>query len=157
MCDYSLMSVPNRLAEEGENLVSHRFNTGAMGLACPADLQLKAASEPPRPMTFWSALKVLFAPPEAESVTAVCIPPGARLLLMDIPERLQDEIGVGRVEEVAFTQISAETNSYRDAVRFRSGCALLLQRLHEGQRVRVLSLALSESPGTPVRSVREKP
>jgi len=31
MCDYSLMSIPNRLAVEGENLIAHRFTTGTMG------------------------------------------------------------------------------------------------------------------------------
>ncbi len=28
MCDYSLMSIPNRLASEGEELVVHWFETG---------------------------------------------------------------------------------------------------------------------------------
>jgi hypothetical protein len=35
MCDYSLAGVPNRLAVEGEELVVHRFPTGALGLASP--------------------------------------------------------------------------------------------------------------------------
>ena len=35
MCDYSLMAVPNRLAQEGEDLVTHRFPTGSLGLASP--------------------------------------------------------------------------------------------------------------------------
>ena len=39
MCDYSLMAVPNRLAQEGEELVAHRFPTGSMGLASPADVK----------------------------------------------------------------------------------------------------------------------
>jgi hypothetical protein len=43
-----------------------------------------------------------------------------------------------------FTQISAEFNSYRDAVRFHSGCQVRLQDLPEGMNVQVLSLA-----GTP--------
>jgi len=33
MCDYSLMGVPNRLAQQGEYLVTHRFRTGSLGLA----------------------------------------------------------------------------------------------------------------------------
>jgi hypothetical protein len=32
MCDYSLHGIPNRLAEEGEVLVVHRFFTGSKGL-----------------------------------------------------------------------------------------------------------------------------
>jgi len=35
MCDYSLACFPNRLAVEGEQLVVHRFQTGALGLASP--------------------------------------------------------------------------------------------------------------------------
>ena len=37
MCDYSLMSIPNRLASVGEELVVHRFETGAIGLASYCD------------------------------------------------------------------------------------------------------------------------
>ena len=37
MCDYSLMAVPNRLAEDGEDLVVYRFPTGSLGLASPSD------------------------------------------------------------------------------------------------------------------------
>ena len=40
MCDYSLAGLPNRLAVEGEQLVVHRFQTGAMGLA-PSGLELR--------------------------------------------------------------------------------------------------------------------
>jgi hypothetical protein len=43
-----------------------------------------------------------------------------------------------------FTQISAEFNSYHDAVRFHSGCQVRLQDLPEGMHVQVLSLG-----GTP--------
>jgi hypothetical protein len=78
--------------------------------------------------------------PESCNVPAVCVPPGATLLLMDIPLDLQERFGIGRVEEVTFTQISANANAYRDSVRFRNGKDLLLQSLREGQRVRVLSL-----------------
>ena len=144
MCDYSLMAVPNRLAREGEELVAHRFPTGSLGLASPADL--KCASEPlPRARrTFWNAVKEFFNPPRTCPVPAVCIPPGARMELMDIPARLQHELGVGPVEQVTFTQISAAVNSYRDAVRFGNGREVRLQELREGQRVRVLDLSFAE-------------
>ncbi len=32
MCDYSLQGIRNRLAEQGEILVVHRFQTGSKGL-----------------------------------------------------------------------------------------------------------------------------
>lgn len=144
MCDYSLMAVPNRLAREGEELVAHRFPTGSLGLASPDDLKRAADPTPPARRSFWCVVKEFFNPPKAEPVPAVCIPPGARLELQDIPARLQNEIGVGPVESVTFTQISAVVNSYRDAVRFNNGREVRLQELREGQRVRVLDLSMAE-------------
>lgn len=144
MCDYSLMAVPNRLAQEGEDLVAHRFPTGSLGLASPGDL--KRIADPPAPVrrSLWCVMKEFFNPPKSEPVPAVCIPPGARLQLQDIPVRLQHELGVAAVEEVTFTQLSAAANSYRDAVRFRNGREVRLQELREGQRVKVLDLSLAE-------------
>jgi hypothetical protein len=144
MCDYSLMAVPNRLAQEGEDLVAHRFPTGSLGLASPADLKRANEPAPAVRRSFWCAVKEFFNPPHAEAVCAVCIPPGARLQLQDIPQRLQQEFCVGPVEDVTFTQISAAVNSYRDAVRFTNGREVRLQELREGQRVRVLDLSSAE-------------
>ena len=144
MCDYSLMAVPNRLAREGEELVAHRFPTGSLGLASPADL--KHATEPQMPCrkSFWRRVAEFFDPPRTEPVPAVCIPPGARLQLQDISARMQQELSVGPAEEVTFTQISAAVNSYRDAVRFRNGREARLQELREGQRVKVLDLSVAD-------------
>jgi len=153
MCDYSLMSIPNRLAEEREDLVAHRFPTGSMGLASPADL--RRIAEPREPATgFWSAVKNFFSPPHTEPVPAVCIPPGARLMLSDIPARVQSEMAVGTEEEVTFTQITAAINSYRDSVRFANGRVLRLQELREGQRVKVLDLSCAEPGFEPVTEER---
>jgi hypothetical protein len=90
-------------------------------------------------------VKRLFGNLEPEKV-AVCIPPGARLLLSDIPEDVQNSVAVGASEEVTFTQLTATANTYRDAVRFSNGREILLQRLNKGQRVRVLQLSLVEEP-----------
>jgi hypothetical protein len=144
MCDYSLMAVPNRLAQEGEDLVAHRFPTGSLGLASPADITRATNPAPAAQKTFWVKLKEFFQPPEEAPVCAVCIPPGAQLLLKDIPTRLQNELNVCPVEEVTFTQISAAARSYRDAVRFSNGRIVRLQELREGQRVRVLDLSMAE-------------
>jgi hypothetical protein len=120
MCDYSLAHFPNRLAVEGEQLVVHRFATRSLGLA------------PARP-----CLKQFFFP---ASVPAVCVPPGARLLVQDIPEHLQQRLSVLATEEVIFVEQSLEAFTYRDAVRFANGQEILLQGLQCGQRVEVLSL-----------------
>ena len=47
-------------------------------------------------------------------VPAVCVPPGARLRLRDIPEDLQRRLDVGAVEEVMFIEQSLEAFTYRD-------------------------------------------
>jgi hypothetical protein len=149
MCDYSLMSVPNRLARDGEELVTHRFQTGTIGLASASDLHRNADPTPPASRTFWSALGETFSPREVCRAPAVCIPPGARLLLQDIPENLQRELNIGACETVTFTQITADAHRYRDSVRFGNGREILLQRLSEGLRVRVLALgseAVSDTP-----------
>jgi len=143
MCDYSLMAVPNRLAREGEELVAYRFPTGSLGLASPADVK-QAICTPKANKSVWTNLKEFFNPPKPAPVPAVCIPPGARLRLRGIPLRLQNELAVGPVEDVTFTQISAAVNSYRDAVRFSNGRQLRLQELREGLAVKVLDLSMAE-------------
>ena len=141
MCDYSLMALSNRLAQEGEELVVHRFCTGSRGLASPADLNRVASR---KIATLWALLKEFFGPPPAETVCAVCVPPGARLELRGISERLQRGLGVSPVERVTFTQISANPNSYRAAVRFANGREARLQEIPEGVRVKVLNLSMAE-------------
>ena len=153
MCDYSLMSFPNRLATEGEELVVHRFRSGAKGLAAVSDLRRASLALTVRRKSLRLLLsefcsrvgEIVAAPDESKSVPAVCIPPGARLLLRDIPERLQDQVGIRQVEEVTFTQITSSEFSYRDAVRFRNGIETILQQLQEGQRVRVLNLSSADT------------
>ena len=145
MCDYSLLAIPNRLAAEGEPLVLHRFQTGAMGLAPAAEIAALATERHAASgRGWWSALKNCFTPSPANVVCAVCVPPGAQLLLRDIPERLQRECKVSATEEVTFTQITAMEYHYRDAVRFANGREVLLQRLAQGQRADVLCLSLEE-------------
>jgi len=144
MCDYSLMAVPNRLAQEGEELVTHRFPTGSLGLASAADARRLSSAATLRKKSFWQNVREFFDPPRAEQVCAVCIAPGARLMLYDIPTRLQLELGVGTSAAVTFTQITASANAYRDAIRFPNGREVRLQELREGQRVRVIDLSAAE-------------
>ena len=153
MCDYSLHVYPNRLANDGEELVVHRFGGASLGLASPCDLRpvvnagsCDAAAKKP---WSWAAIKEWLRANRPQwqpdqRTPAVCVPPGARLVLKDIPRSLQRELGVEEVEEVKFVEISAEVNTYRDAVRFKNGRQLLLQALREGQRVTVLSLSPAE-------------
>ena len=153
MCDYSLMALPNRLAVCGEELVVHRFEMGSMGLASVVDVQCAQQPEERPTRTFTEKLKRWFFPPVPPQCPAVCIPPGARLLVRDISDKLQKTLGLGSgVQEVVFTQIG--TAGFRDAVRFRNGAELLLQRLTEGQRVRVLTLSLEDALPEPASDLQ---
>jgi len=141
MCDYSLHGIPNRLAEQDEVLVVHRFYTGSKGLTSPEYLK---PAEPPKKgllsmLTQWLAFP---SPPQA---CAVCIPDGARLMLHGISPRLQEAHGVGSAEPVIFRQLSAEAHTYRDAVEFNNGVRVRLQELEEGQRVEVLTLSSQDA------------
>lgn len=145
MCDYSLHHYRNRLALGGETLVVYRFPSSTLGLASPADLQAIAEEKANRRHSrFWLAIADFFSVPIGEKVTAVCVPPGAQLQLRDIPERLRRKLNVREEEEVVFTQVSAEANKHRDAVRFRCGREVLLQELEHGQRVFVISASLPD-------------
>jgi hypothetical protein len=151
MCDYSLHAVPNRLAVEGEQLVTHRFPTSSIGLASPVDLDNACRSVEETVGTkrsWWATLKSWLNPPPLrnEKIPAVCIPPGAHLRMQGIPQDLQKELGVGAEEDVVFVELSASAYRYRDGVRFKNGREILLQYLDEGLRMDVLSLASAETP-----------
>jgi hypothetical protein len=130
MCDYSLTAFRSRLAVEGEELMVYRFPTGCQGLVSPRDPDVSE-----REFAGWP---IRFEP--SEFPCAVCIPHGARLVLRDIPARLQRQLGVGSEEIVLFIQMSGR---YHDGVRFSNGQELSLQRLVERQRADVLSLSLA--------------
>lgn len=156
MCDYSLQGLPNRLAVEGEELVSYRFPTGSIGMASSADLAARTspALEGKKRTSFWVALKQWLTPAiESCKIPAVCIPPGTRLRMSGIPHGLKREFGLNSIEEVTFIQLSAEAFHYRDAIMFRNGRRLLLQSLREGVMLQVLPDAVtaqsevSERPG----------
>jgi len=143
MCDYSLHLFPNRLGVDGEELIVHRFGGASLGLASPSDLPPAPTATSCTARSRWARIKSWFQRPlwEAEKrVPAVCIPPGSKLIVRDIPKTLQRELAVEETEHVTFTQISAEVNTYRDAICFHNGRQLLLQRLREGQRVAVVSV-----------------
>ncbi|HLI82486.1 MAG TPA: hypothetical protein VKV17_01140 [Bryobacteraceae bacterium] len=129
MCDYSLAGVPTRLAAAGDQLMVYRFPSGSLGMV--------SAKRRFREILFPSL------------ACAVCIPPGARLRLEDIPAALQQQLGVSATEEVAFTQRTWEAYIHRDSVRFRNGTEVSLQQLRRGQRVTVLSLAPDEPADAP--------
>lgn len=144
MCDYSLMSLSNRLAVCGEELVVHRFEHGTLGMASAAEIDnLPKIENQPAKAGFLARLIQFLYPPVPQQCTAVCVPPGAHLLLRDIPVEQQRKLNLSSdTQEVIFTEIG--TTGFRDAVRFPDGTELLLQKLKEGQRVRILALSSEE-------------
>jgi Enoyl-(Acyl carrier protein) reductase len=98
MCDYSLHALPNRLAVEGEQLLLHRFPTGALGLASPSDLWTPAEPPDQTRTGWWSRVKSWLSLSGTKPIPAVCVPPGAQLVLRDIPRYLQQQLGVGDEE-----------------------------------------------------------
>ncbi|HWB85664.1 MAG TPA: hypothetical protein VG675_16085 [Bryobacteraceae bacterium] len=152
MCDYSLQGLPNRLAVAGEQLSTYRFPTGSIGMASPFDI---AASKRPKAPDgqhrgWWAALKCWFnAEMELSKIPAVCIPPGARLRMSDVPERMRRDHSLHPVEEVTFDHLSEAAYRYRDAIRFDNGCREVLQAFAEGVSFVVLSLGDAEMEPEP--------
>lgn len=144
MCDYSLQGLPNRLAVDGEALVTHRFITGSMGMASVCELDAQTKPQPVAGMRgWWKSFKDWLVPDaSAASVTAVCLAPGTRLLMREVPPSLAREFRLNPMEEVVFTQINAEAFQFRDALQFSGGRRVLLQHVREGLRLEVLSTSI---------------
>ncbi len=142
MCDYSLYTVKNRLACESDDLVLHRFDTGSLGFCATAELQQEMDRS-----AFargWSSFMRWVFPRRQCGLTAVCIPPGAKLLVSEVPKSAQPGFELLELESVTFTQLSERSYAYRDALRLPCGEPVLLQKLPEGLRVTVLALAPDE-------------
>ena len=142
MCEYSLLTLPNRLAIEGERLVTHRFPSFTIGLASAAEIEAATLPEVEgdSSRSWWSRLKTWLCAPQCKvNVMAVCVPPGARLRVSQLSGYMQRQFCLGAVEEVTFTELSAAAYEFRDAIRFGNGACVLLQHLDEGVCVEVLS------------------
>jgi len=140
MCDYSLYEYPNRLAREGEELVTYRFPLGSIGLASPVEVEKVAHANR---TGFWGAVwgpSSAPRPRDLSSVCAVCVPPGALLILKDISTRMQKDLRVGPEEGGTFIQTSIDEFRHRDAIQFANGSVIPLHHLERGQRVAILSL-----------------
>jgi len=157
MCDFSLMHFPNRLATEGEDLLVYRFSSGSLGLASPADLKKTADETPQKPLSFWATVKELINPPCQCPTPAVCVPPGARLMVWNIPDALRSKHKLQADEDVRFEQLTAAPNTYRDAIAFRNGTTVRLQDLCEGLRITVLALSPSAHEDQTASSIASTP
>jgi hypothetical protein len=142
MCDYSLFTVNNRLACESDDLVLHRFDTGSIGFCAVAELQQEMSRS--HFARGWSSFLRWMFPRKKCGLTAVCVPPGARLLVAEVPKALRGNWGSLELQTVEFTQLSERSYAYRDALRLPDGENVLLQKLPEGLRAIVIALTPEE-------------
>jgi hypothetical protein len=148
MFNFSAMNVRNRLAADGDELVVLRFDTGLLGLVLACDLRQKQELARARRSGFWRALRE-FMFPVASGIALILVPPGTRLLVRDIPINRQLEWRLrGETQVAVATILTGNADSFRDAIGFSNGTIVLVGRLVEGQRVRVLS-ASSEEEANP--------
>lgn len=147
MCDYSQRGLPNRLACEGELLVTHRFPTQLIGLASALDLdEAERRRAEAKGGRRWSFAFWRRRPRETDGrqVPAVCIPPGAWLRMTHIPVELKQRWALRPVEDVRFTQTGNDPERFRDAIRLGNGRILILQTLPERICFMVLSLGADQ-------------
>ena len=71
-------------------------------------------------------------------MTAVCLAPGAELLVTGVPVRFQQALGIPSSVTAKFDQVSADAYTYRDALQLGSGRPILLQRFDAGLRASVV-------------------
>jgi hypothetical protein len=155
MCDYSPHSIRNRLAEEGEDLVLHRFETGFFGFASAADLRECEAKTERASSSIWGVMKDwLLFPRHSERVPTICVPPGAQLLLRDIPAKVQASLCIRGSELAVFTELHARRYRFRDALLLPNATRVLLQDLPEGLHAVVLSMSLDTPSKEDVPAVR---
>jgi hypothetical protein len=131
MCDYSLTVEDTRPAIEGERLVVHRFFNGVQGFISRTDPFGVPKSEP----TLSERVMQWFRPSDA---CAVCLQPGSRLILREIPEALRSQLHANPEEEVTFTQCGSP-DAFRDAIHFQNGAEVLIQELPVGMVADVLT------------------
>lgn len=143
MCDYSLYAIPNRLARDGEELVLYRFESGTIGFASVCDLREVRIQPRSDGKSLWAAVKTLLSPRRCPGLPAICMPPGSRLLLTDVPKQVQTRLCIEESEIAIFTELSSKSYSYRDALLLPNGTRVLLQDLPEG----IQATVLSTSPG----------
>lgn len=143
----------------------YRFETGSIGFASASEVQNGTAAEiRPSGLLGWLVDWLRLTP--ACSVTAVCMPPGARVELYIGSPEVQDSLELPDRCEAVFDEITADSFMYRDALRLPDGRVLLLQSIPEGVQARVVSLGSSptmeeailldalEETGRPVLSAR---
>ena len=96
----SLQRVTERLACEGEILVTYRFQTGSVGLASPVGMDGVSGNGR---RSWWSACKRRMRRfVGSDETAAVRVSPGKRLRVNSVPDDIRHEFDVGVTENVSF-------------------------------------------------------
>ena len=139
----SLQRVTERLACEGEILVTYRFPTGSVGLASPVGMDGVIGNVPRSWWSRWKRRMRRFV--GSDETAAVRVSPGKRLRVNSVPDEIREEFDVGVTENVNFVQLKEEACGDRDAIRFGNGRHILLQRFGEGIWFEVLADGSNDS------------
>ncbi len=123
MCDYSLEGFATREAKAGDRLVAAPLGDhGALG----------------------------FVTPETPDV-AVCLVPGAKVRLDQVPEDLQADLRISRGDIARFVQRDLASNvlGFRDALAFdhhMDGVTVLIQDLQADVTIEVITVSSDSAP-----------
>ena len=141
MPDFSLQEAPRRVAVAGEILVTYRFRSGSIGLASPLEMAAKGVRcKIGSRRSWWSAWRFrMERRRRPDHSAAVRVPRGTRLRVKSVPAEIRREFGVEPTEDVNCVPLRAESGCDRDAIRFRNGRHVLLQRFGEGVWFEVLA------------------
>ena len=137
-------SIPNRLVDDGEQLVVHKFPTGSIGFASAVEALRSELNivEQPRG-NCWQRLKHLlrYDPDGSLPLPEIVVPSGTYLILRDIPSSIQQTYGLRDEEGAVLEESAKEMRAGRGVLRFNNGAQIRIQELRVGQLVEVLSLA----------------
>jgi hypothetical protein len=133
-----MYDVLERLAIEGEVLITYRFHTGWIGLASP--VEIAAANRIEGRRSLWSAwMRLLEICLQPDRTPSVRVSPGTHLRVNPVPNEIAVEYAVGTIEDVTFVHLAGSGCLHRDAIRFGNGRHVLLQRFREGVVFQVLA------------------
>ncbi len=158
--DYSLIKIRNRLADEGEELVVHRFGGGIARMVARADFEywLRRAStvEEEQSRGLWESIKNYFTgfltyygsvdkvrTAGDEPGPVVAIPPEALLRVFDVPAAWQEQYQLAACEDALFLELPQPI--FRCGLCFGNGIIVPLGMLPEGQKIKVLRRSWIES------------
>jgi hypothetical protein len=142
---YDTCLMPSRSVVEQEQLVVHKFPSGALGLAAATDVGGKVDPGTHGITGFFGWLKRNFLGviDDSDGIPEVQVPTGTYLILKSIPGVLRNRYGLEEEEGVVLLHSSSRIRN-SIVLEFNNGAQIRLQELREGQPIEVLSFALAD-------------